>query len=332
MYKLFTSILTPRQCRPSGSQWVRRCRFSSYVVTPDDLASAISQNAPSKISTSPKTVPLCATWFLPNEPNQRTGLSAFKERRIPDARFFDLDAVKDKTSPYPHMLPTPQDFAQAMQELGINRDDTVVVYDSAELGIFSAPRVGWTLKKVFGHDKVHLLNNFRLWVEQGHPIESGDTIPVQRSGYPVPEINSKVSSFERVRDVARDVGKEGSEGVQVLDARSGGRWAGTEPEPRPGLSSGHIPGSFSVPISELLDPTSKALLSAPELRDLFNRKGVDPERPIISSCGTGVTAAVIDVALDEAGYSDAQRTLYDGSWTEWAQRVTEADGLIRKKI
>lgn len=304
--------------------------FSSYLVTPKELHEALKKNAPSKISTLPRTIPLCAAWFLPND--GRKGIDTFREKRIPNARFFDLDKVIDRRSPYPHMLPSASEFASAMSALGIRPDDTVVVYDTQELGIFSAPRVGWTLK-VFGHDQVHVLNNFKLWVEEGYPTESGEFYSVDACPYRIPTLDeSKVVDFEEVREVAIDYNKEGSEGIQILDARSYGRWAGTDPEPRPGLSSGHMPGSISVPVTDLLDPKTKAFLPGPDLRKIFEGKGVDPGKPIINSCGTGVTAAVIDAALSEAQYGDEKnRKLYDGSWTEWAQRVTASDGLIRKE-
>ncbi|KAI9836710.1 MAG: hypothetical protein M1837_003279 [Sclerophora amabilis] len=294
----------------------QRRHLSSYFVSPEELAGALGKTPRTKISTSPRTIPLCASWFLPNDPQQRTGLSVYKKQRIPSARFFDLDGIKDHDSPYPHMLPTAEQFADAMRQLGINVEDEIVVYDSAELGIFSAPRVGWTLK-VFGHHKVHILNNFKLWVEQGYPTESGDAEEAQPSQYQVPMFDaSKVAGFAEIREIASDYGKEGAEGVQILDARPRGRWAGIDPEPRPGLSSGHIPGSYSVPVSDLLDSTSKAFLPKEKLQKVFLDKGIDPEKPIISSCGTGVTAAVIDAALSEAEFGDdSQRRLYDGSWT-----------------
>lgn len=296
----------------------RQINFQSYIVTPKELSKALTKNVPTKISTAPRVIPLCAAWFLPNDPKGRTGRQVFKEQRIPSARFFDLDAVKDHESPYPHMLPTPEIFAQAMQELGIRRDDEVVVYDTKELGIFSAPRVAWTLK-IFGHPSVHILNNFRLWVEQGYPTETGEVeaIVEEPSNYPVPALaSSKVVHFPEMKEIAQDHGKEGSEGVQVLDARSKGRWAGTEPEPRPGLPSGHMPGSINVPVPELLDPQTGAFLPDQELRRLFESKGLDPEKPIISSCGTGVTAAVIDASLGAAAFGQPNtRRLYDGSWT-----------------
>ncbi|KAL8678284.1 MAG: hypothetical protein Q9224_007130, partial [Gallowayella concinna] len=306
-----------RRLQMNTSLGARRIHSLPYIVTPKALSDALTKNVPTKISTSPRVIPLCAAWFLPNDPRGRTGHQVFKEKRIPSARFFDLDAVKDNDSPYPHMLPTAEDFAKAMEQIGIKQDDEVVVYDTQELGIFSAPRVAWTLK-VFGHPGVHVLNNFRLWVEQGYPTESGEVeAPVEPSYYPTPIIEaSKVVGFTEMKEIARDVGKEGAEGIQVLDARSKGRWAGTDPEPRPGLSSGHMPGSINVPVPDLLDPKTGALLPGDDLRKVLESKGVDPEKPIISSCGTGVTAAVIDVALGEAGFGRPEmRRLYDGSWT-----------------
>lgn len=229
------------------------------------------------------------------------------------------------------MLPSPRTFTTAMRELGIRRDDSIVVYDSAELGIFSAPRVAWTLR-VFGHPAVHVLNNYKLWLAEGYPVERGEQASFEPTQYPEPHLDaSRVVAFEEVREVAKDHNKEGAEGVQILDARSLGRWKGTDPEPRPGLSSGHMPGSFSVPVPELLDPDTKAFLPADKLREVFRSKGIDPQKPIVTSCGTGVTATVIDAALQEAGFGhEKARRVYDGSWTEWAQRVTPSDNLILK--
>lgn len=210
------------------------------------------------------------------------------------------------------MLPSASDFASAMSGLGIRRDDTVVVYDSYEQGIFSAPRVGWTLK-AFGHESVHVLNNFKLWVDEGHPVESGEFWDVDSCTYPIPTFDdSVVAEYEDVVELAKADPEAG--GYQILDARSEGRWKGTDPEPRAGLSSGHMPGSVSVPVSELLDPVTKTILPSEELRKVFERKGVKEGAKIVSSCGTGVTAAVVDAALAEAGYG-VERKVYDGSWT-----------------
>ena len=208
--------------------------LDSYLVTPAQLSRALSKNVHSRISTAPRVIPLCAAWFMPNDPQKRTGYKSFLEKRIPTARFFDLDKVKDDDSPFPHMLPSPETFSKEMGKLGIRRDDSVVVYDTAELGIFSAPRVAWTLR-VFGHDGVHILNNFKLWVEQGLPTEKGEPSPVDETYYPVPELDkSKVVLFEEMKERALERGKEGAEDIQLLDARSQGRFDGTDPEPRPG--------------------------------------------------------------------------------------------------
>ena len=296
--------------------------MASYTVTPKQLSDAMGKN--------PRIVPVCASWFLPNDPQKRTGQQVFREQRIPNARFFDLDDVKDHDSPYPHMLPTAEGFAKAMEKIGITREDEVVVYDSKELGIFSAPRVGWTFK-VFGHPAVHILNNFRLWVEQGYPTQTGEVEmgKGEPGKYPVPSVDpERVVKFAEVKDIAKHHGKEDADGIQILDARSRGRWAGSAPEPRPGLPSGHIPGSVSVPLSDLLDSKTAALLSGEELRNVFESKGVDPKMPIISSCGTGVTAAVIDAALAEAEYGPADdRRVYDGSWT-YVSLFSDLSGVV----
>lgn len=287
--------------------------FSSFLVTPKELSDALAKNPP-RISPEPKTIPVCASWFLPGDP--RSGIQVFREKRIPKARFFDLEKVIDKRSPYPHMLPGSKEFALAMSEIGVRRDDTVVVYDSKELGIFSAPRVAWTMK-LFGHPNVHLLNNFKLWVDQGFPTESGELYSVDCCTYPIqPLEEDRVASFEEVKEIAEDYGKEGSEGVQILDARPEGRWSGRDPEPRETLSSGHMPGSISLPASAVLDPETKAFYEPEKLRQIFKKKGVDPDKPIVTSCGSGVTACVIETALDVAGYGSPEaRRVYDGSWT-----------------
>lgn len=331
---------------------IEKSFFRSYIVKPQHLFNALrvaARIAAARDPDAPRVIPLCASWFLPQNNELRNGRMMFERMRIPSARFFDLDAVKDHDSPYPHMLPTAEVFAKSMQDLGIRRDDTLVVYDTYELGIFSAPRVGWTLR-VFGHPKVHVLNNFRLWVDRDYPTEEGNITSASEepSNYPVPTVNTaKVAVFAEMIEIAKDSGKKGGKGIQVLDARTKGRWEGFEPEPRPGLPSGHMPGSISIPISDLLNTKSRALLPKCKLKEIFKKKGLDPQKPIITSCGTGVTAAVIDAALEEADFGPSDRRLYDGSWTfvqpseamlaqanlysrEWAQRVEETDGLIQK--
>lgn len=326
-----SSIATPiRLVRPTVmstfSQQLRQqtqCRrvsslFPSYLITPKQLNEALtsSNSSSSSTSPSPRIIPVCAAWFMPNDPECRKGIDVFRKHRIPQARFFDLDEIKDQDSPYPHMLPTCETFAEAMSNLGIRRDDAIVVYDTEELGIFSAPRVGWTLR-VFGHPKVHVLNNYRLWVREGYPTETGEPASVEKTKYPVPTFQSKlVVPFLEMKEIAKDYCKKGEEELEILDARSYGRWAGTEPEPRPGLSSGHIPGSKSLPFQVLLDPDTKTFLPKSELEKVFGECQIDPSKTIISSCGTGVTATIIETALAEAEYGEAiNHRVYDGSWT-----------------
>lgn len=207
-------------------------RFSTYVITPSQLALALDANPPLTAAHVPRVIPISAEWFMPND--VRKGHSEFLLQRIPTARFFDLDGIKDDASPYPHMLPPAPVFASAMCKLGITRADTVVVYDSPSLGIFSAPRVAWTLR-VFGHPKVHLLNNFMVWVEEGLPVEKGPSAHVEPTVYAEHEPDLRmVADFEEVRELAELRLGGGASAVQVLDARPGGRFRGVEPEPRPG--------------------------------------------------------------------------------------------------
>ena len=291
--------------------------LKSYFVTPKELSDAIS-NQTSNGETTSRIIPVCAAWFLPNDPQKRTGRQVFDEKRIPNARFFDLDAIKDHDSQYPHMLPTTEVFADAMADLGIEKRDTVVVYDTHELGLFSAPRVAWTFK-TFGHGGgVHILNNFRTWIEEGHPTESGQqTQSYDKTKYPTPDLHpDMVASFRMVKAIASNRAKQEDEEAQVIDLRSPGRFSGAEPEPRPGLPSGHMPGSINLPLPELLDPQSKTLLPTEDLIRVFESKGVDPTKPIITTCGTGVMAAALDAALDATDFGSADnRKVYDGSWT-----------------
>lgn len=197
------------------------------IVAPTELAAALSAGGGSS-----RIIPVSAEWYLPND--SRRGRDEFARQRIPQARFFDLDAVKDEQSPYPHMLPSAAGFARAMDRLRIARTDTVVLYDSPHVGLFSAPRAAWTFQ-VFGHPRVHVLDNFKLWTELGLPTESGETgEPGETgSGYPVVEPNTGlvVGFGEMVR--LAELGPARA-GVEIIDGRPGGRFRGTDPEPRPG--------------------------------------------------------------------------------------------------
>jgi thiosulfate/3-mercaptopyruvate sulfurtransferase len=302
--------------RSSAQQVRMNSTFSSYIVSPTQVNEALKQNSPSSISTSPRVIPVCAAWFMPNDPQGRKGIDAFNKKRIPKARFFDIDEVKDQESPYPHMLPTCDHFAEAMANMGIRKDDELVVYDTEELGLFSAPRVAWTFR-VYGHPKVHVLDNFRQWCKEGFPVEDGPPEVPNITKYPTPSYNTDmVVKFAEMKTIGYDYGKEGAEEIQILDARPTPRWEGKAPEPREGLKSGHMPGSTSVPFQELLDPETKQLLKPEELRKVFESKGLSTDKPTISTCGSGVTAAIVEAALKESGFgAKDDRRLYDGSWT-----------------
>ncbi|KAI5803791.1 Rhodanese-like domain-containing protein [Geopyxis carbonaria] len=296
-------------------------RLSSFLITPDELKKARKGRAGDS-----RIVPVSAEWYIPVA-GARNGFEEYKKQRIPKARFFDLDAIKDFDSPYPHMLPTAETFAKAMSKLGISREDTVVVYDSPHVGIFSGPRAAWTFK-VFGHERVHLLNNFKEWAKGGYLVERGEPFKWPETSYPVVQPDTSLAiDFEEVKQLVQG----GLKGVQILDARPNKRFTGVDPEPRPGLSSGHIPGSISVPFSYLVSVSNNTLKPSDELRSILLKAGVDdsPETDTILMCGTGVTAAVIEAAMEAAGFSGKKR-IYDGSWTEWAQRVEEGSGLIVK--
>ncbi|HEV2531588.1 3-mercaptopyruvate sulfurtransferase [Phenylobacterium sp.] len=251
-----------------------------------------------------------ASWFMAGE--NRSGRGEYDQAHIPGALFFDIDAVADRTSDLPHMLPTPQDFAREAGALGLSRDAQVVVYDS--LGIRSAARVWWTLR-VMGFPRVQVLDGgFPKWRAEGRPIETDR---------PTPEPTTLPSVYdpELVRDIEAVRQLLSERDAQLIDARSGERFRGEAPEPRAGLRSGHMPGALNLPFGEVVGPQG-TLKPAAELRRAFETAGADLSRPIVTSCGSGVTAAVLALALARLGREDV--AVYDGSWTEWAGRTDTA--------
>ncbi len=260
---------------------------------------------------APDVRPLDATWFLPSDPRDAKALYA--ERRIPGAVFFDIDEIADTDSPLPHMLPSPEKFASRMRKLGIGDGVQVVVYDSQ--GLFSAARVWWTFRAM-GHDDVMVLDGgLPEWERCGGMIETGP--PQQRMER---HFTARFRG-DLVRDLddMRRITANGS--APVLDARPGERFRGEAPEPRAGLRSGHMPSSISVPSGSLVDSNGK-LKSAEELRRIFDSAGIDKSQSAVCTCGSGVTAAIIALALARLGRWDA--AVYDGAWAEWgAQQDTE---------
>ncbi|KAJ3118810.1 hypothetical protein HK098_005832 [Nowakowskiella sp. JEL0407] len=249
---------------------------------------------------------LDGSWHLPSL--NRSAISEFTNCRIPSAQFFDIDDVSDKSVSLPHMLPSPELFASKVGSLGVSETDHVVIYDSA--GIGPACRVYWTFK-VFGHLKVSVLDGgLPRWLNDGHPVESGP-FSTEPKVYKTPEINqSLVKTYTDMKDILQ------SKSEQILDARPSRRFHGIDPEPRPGLPSGHMPGSINVPFMELSDPTTKRLLPIENLREYFHNKRIDLEKPIANTCGSGVTASIVYFALEQAGAT--QLSVYDGSWSEYA--------------
>ena len=239
----------------------------------------------------------------------------YLDKHIPGALFFDIDELSDHSTPLPHMLPTPEDFSRSMSSLGVSDNSTIVVYEQES--VFSAPRAWWTLL-TFGAQHVYLLDGgLRAWTEAGLPTESG---PVHR----VPATFHATLNQEAVKNLSQLKDKIANH-QQIVDARSAARFNGTAPEPRPGLSSGHMPGATSVPFTDLVE--DGRLKPAEKLRDLFLAKQIDLDQPITTTCGSGVTAAVIALGLEIAGANNV--SLYDGSWAEYAQHP---NSVVEKAI
>lgn len=249
-----------------------------------------------------------ASFYLPTEAADARAL--FVKAHIPGARFFDLEQVSDQETTLPHMLPTAGRFAACVGAMGVSRRNRVVVYD--QKGIFSAARVWWMFR-LFGHDEVAVLDGgLPGWREQARAIETGDKPPPPAAVFE-PDFRAA-----RVRGLGDMRANLQSHKELVLDARPSGRFTGTAPEPRPGLPSGHIPGARSLPATELLQG-GRHMLPPDFLRSRFAGVGVDGRRPVVTSCGTGVTAAILTLGLHLAGLPEG--ALYDGSWTEWAGRA-----------
>ncbi|MEZ5792492.1 MAG: 3-mercaptopyruvate sulfurtransferase [Nitratireductor sp.] len=245
------------------------------------------------------------SWYLPAQ--NRNGRAEYLASRIPDAVYFDIDEISDKSSALPHMLPTPENFGAAMGALGISRDDDIIVYDGP--GMFSAARVWWSFR-IMGATSVRILDGgFDRWKAEGRPVETGTP------GAPQKAVFEARPDLTRVRGIGEMRANLKSGNAQVFDARPFARFCGTAPEPRPGLRSGHIPGSQPVPATELF--ADGRLKPIDELRAVFETVSLAMDRPVITTCGSGVTAAVISLALESIGHRD--HALYDGSWSEWGQ-------------
>ncbi|KAJ2350875.1 hypothetical protein IWW50_004393 [Coemansia erecta] len=266
---------------------------------------------------------LDCSWYMPFM--KRDTKQEFVDRHIPGAQFFDIDAIKDLSkADLPHMIPPPESFGLSMDKFGISNSDHVVVYDTA--GVGPACRVFWTFRAM-GHDKVSVLNGgLAAWSTKNYETEAGEPqVEHNKEKYVAHPVGQLLCDYTAVvKNIGELKASSGEHGKQIVDARPSGRFTGKEPEFRPGLSSGHMPHAISVPftsVTEAADPTNPqvATLKSPEdIRKVFEAAGVNLDRPIITTCGSGVTASVLYFALLNAGVSEKNIAVYDGSWTEYA--------------
>lgn len=255
--------------------------------------------------TDPNLVVVDGSWHMPNA--ARNAQAEYLAGHIPGAVFFDIDGIADTTTDLPHMLAAPNDFARMVGALGISHTMTIVVYD--ELGLYSAPRVWWTFKLMGARDVRILAGGGPKWRAEKRAVQTGLVArPPQR--FETDFDPTRVADFDTVRARSHDGA------AQIADARPAPRFHAEAPEPRPGLRGGHIPGSTSVPFSLL---TEAGQMKPPEeLRQLFADRNIALDKPVIASCGSGITAATLALALELAGARDV--AVYDGSWAEWGAR------------
>jgi thiosulfate/3-mercaptopyruvate sulfurtransferase len=282
----------------SGHLPSRRWSLSIMAMTPfvtvDWLKARIGE---------PDLVVLDGSWYLPAQGRDASG--EYRAGHIPGAVRFDIDAMSDAASGLPHMLPRPEVFAARLAALGIGDGARIVVYDG--LGLFSAPRVRWMLR-VFGVGEVAILDGgFPAWVAAGGAVETGEGRPRLPGTFTARFSGNAVADAQTVADALE------SGSAQVVDARSGPRFRGEEAEPRPGVRPGHMPGAHNVHYATL--QSEGRLKDADALRTVFAESGVDPDKPVVTTCGSGVTAAIVSLALETLGRPP--QALYDGSWSEW---------------
>jgi len=255
----------------------------------------------------PDLIVFDTTKYLPNEPFD--GKAKFREAHIPGARFYDIDEVADPDAGLPHMIPTAARFEKLMGLLGVTNQSRIVFYD--QKGLQSSAR-GWWLMRLFGHEKAAVLDGgLPKWTRESRTVQAGEEEAVTFTNYVADFVASRVLGIGDVKRILESGDR------LVLDARSAGRFKGSAPEPRPGLPSGHMPGAANIPFNELFEADG-TMLTEEALRARFAMAGADGTRPLVTSCGTGVTACILTLGALRAGLPEP--AVYDGSWTEWASR------------
>ena len=244
-----------------------------------------------------------ASWHLPDV--GRNGREEYRREHIPGARFFDIDEIADTECGLPHMAPSPEKFMSRMRDMGIGDGHQIVAYDGS--GLFSAARAWWLFRHMGHFDVAVLDGGLPKWKREGHPVENAVAVFGKR------HMTARVQGH-LVCDSARVQASTKTGRAQVLDARPANRFRGEAPEPRPGLAAGHIPGSINIPFDSFLND-DQTFRQPSEIAEIFASAGVDLSKPVISSCGSGVTASIIDLALEVHGHRD--HAVYDGSWAEW---------------
>lgn len=253
---------------------------------------------------APDIVIIDASWHLPNV--DRDAHAEYLAEHIPGAIFFSIDEISDTESPLPHMLPSPEKFSSRMRKMGIGDGARIVVYDS--YGVYSAARVWWTFR-VMGRNDVAVLNGgLPKWKSEGHPVEAGEAQPRSERHFTVRR------NAALVRDGADVLTASNTGCEQIVDARTAPRFAGEAAEPRAGLRSGHIPNSVNIPYGVVLNDDG-TLKTPPQIKAIFNAAGVSLDKPVLTTCGSGVSAAILSLALAVTGQRDA--AVYDASWSEW---------------
>ncbi len=286
--------------------------MNNALITPAELKRLL-ESGDEKISLLDATYAIGMGGHAPHD--------IFLHMRIGQAQFFDIDAIADHDNPLPHMLPSPEQFAYEVGKLGVANDHLVVVYDQG--GIAMAACRAWWMFRVFGHDNVRVLDGgLPAWSNRGFALEQGAPQETERQTFHAQFRPHLLSTYDQIRSAVEQ------QDAVILDARPAERFAGLTDEPRPGLSAGHMPGARSVPAGSLIDPRTRGMLPPAELRARLGPLNLNNDSPIITTCGSGVTACVTALALFNQGYENV--AVYDGSWSEWARQ--ELDSPIVKGI